>query len=337
MFFVLHKNLSKAFLLTFVFFNTCFALEDLPSQNYIYCYKSINRFGDNLQQYVRHKWVAYKLNIPLCLQSFEYSDQLMLSELEYISDTPPPFSVIQQDAYLKLINEFYRGHTLSNYIEPHEIKEMKNDKEFIEELRANIKPKKDMNLIFPNKDMISVAVHLRKGGYDFSDSTRIGHFDDKLQSIQITDPNYKYLDVRQKYYLHPEQGSDIAFPLKFPPEQYYIDQIKNISKIFNHKPLYVFIFSDDSEIENLVSRIQEVVNLSNVHFDYRKTINRHNMNVLEDFFSMLNFDCLIRPWHSTFSMIAHILGDFKIVIYPTSYSWINGFLNMESIVVEDQN
>ena len=46
--------------------------------------------------------------------------------------------------------------------------------------------------------------------------------------------------------------------------------------------------------------------------------NYHNANVLEDFFSMMDFDCLIRPG-SHYSRFVQRLGNNKIVIYPESF------------------
>ena len=46
--------------------------------------------------------------------------------------------------------------------------------------------------------------------------------------------------------------------------------------------------------------------------------NNHHSNVLEDFFEMARFDCLIRP-DSNYSIMAEKIADYKIVISPLSY------------------
>ena len=38
-------------------------------------------------------------------------------------------------------------------------------------------------------------------------------------------------------------------------------------------------------------------------------------NMLEDFFALTQFDCLVRP-DSNFSIAAEKISDFKIIIYP---------------------
>ena len=43
--------------------------------------------------------------------------------------------------------------------------------------------------------------------------------------------------------------------------------------------------------------------------------NGPNNNVLEDFFAMTEFDCLIRP-DSNYSTVAEILGDYMLVMHP---------------------
>lgn len=55
----------------------------------------------------------------------------------------------------------------------------------------------------------------------------------------------------------------------------------------------------------------------------RKTENNHHSNILEDFFAMMQFDCLIRP-ESNFSIVASKIADFKVVINPIEFKFENG-------------
>ena len=50
-------------------------------------------------------------------------------------------------------------------------------------------------------------------------------------------------------------------------------------------------------------------------FDCRTTVNNEFVNVLDDFFALLKFDCLIRA-DSNFSYIASKLGNYTLVISP---------------------
>jgi hypothetical protein len=182
--------------------------------------------------------------------------------------------------------------------------------------------------IFPPKDRVSVAVHLRKGtGYDRP-----------LRSVQIY--NLQYPEDQKK-----KPGSvffDEKFPMKFPPDQYFIDQIKSLYKLLKKTPLYVFVFTDDPNPHPLVERIQKEVGFSEneIVFDYRSGKTGHTEYVIDDLQSMKNFDILIRPESSTFTHIVdYILADFKIVIHPTGFHWAHDnlnryFLYMDNICVD---
>ena len=54
-------------------------------------------------------------------------------------------------------------------------------------------------------------------------------------------------------------------------------------------------------------------------FGYRKVGNHHAKNVLEDFFSLFNFDILIRP-RSNFSVVPSLLSDYALLCYPVDFT-----------------
>ncbi len=56
-----------------------------------------------------------------------------------------------------------------------------------------------------------------------------------------------------------------------------------------------------------------------IEFDFRKTGNRHDANVLEDFFSLFLFDILIRP-DSNFSLVPSLLHDYAILVTPGHFT-----------------
>jgi len=147
----------------------------------------------------------------------------------------------------------------------------------------------------------------------------------------------QYYDKEEVLKTSPEEptnitGSyeDINVPLRLPPEQYYIDQIKMLSKILNDPPLFVYIFTDDANPKRIVNKFNEVLQKPNITFACREQGNRYDTNILEDFFAMIKFDCLIRP-HSHFSMSAQLIGNHKIVIYPRIGVWYGNKLVINDI------
>ncbi|QVL57832.1 MAG: hypothetical protein KFB93_01780 [Simkaniaceae bacterium] len=265
---------------------------------------------------------SIEFNTPLFYIPFDYSEELMLSETDY-SITKfafPENYVLSRKTKGIPTND---GGCLSDEF----IKYAKSNELLIGALRYSIAPKKPLPLVHPPEGVISVAVHIRKGII----------FDGPQEGRQIIEIGYQHLDDEQK----PERrkntstGVDHGHPLKFPPEQYYIDQIRTISHFYDYQPLYVYLFTDHPFPEALAKRIERAVSISNITFDFRKTRNRHDQNVLVDLFSMsYNFDCLIRPGHSSFSVIAHLLGNHQLVIYPTKYKWEDEYCKMGGVIVE---
>ena len=93
--------------------------------------------------------------------------------------------------------------------------------------------------------------------------------------------------------------------------------------MYRDKKLYVYLFTDHDNPAEIVQYYKNQLQDSSIVFDYRKTRNTHYLNVLEDFYSLLNFDCLIRP-DSNFSLVASKIGDHHLNIYPSRYEIKNG-------------
>lgn len=266
------------------------------------CYSG-GRFGDNLIAFSHSLYFAMKNHYKLLLVPFPYSDALMLDnylakyspQMEYNFKEkvrfrgPSVFVNKKIESTLFLIPYFPEspyeyGHELW-----HSFPIDWNDRYFRNELRRLIKSKEPLHLITPPKDKISIAIHIRRGG-SFNEEAEI--------SSNIA------LLIAQKNLIY-----------KMPVDDYYINQIKTVGEIFKETPLYVFLFTDDRHPEILAEKYMNELNNPYVEFDYRRSQNDHHMNVLEDFFSLLNFDILIRP-ESNFSIMAEKLGDHALVISP---------------------
>lgn len=242
------------------------------------------RFGDDLLSYSKAKWLSYQYNIPLLYQPFSYSDELMLYECETMY-TPECLS--QFSKTMQLFKKPYQLSSTSNilYISrwTTEIDIDWFDYTFIEELKKNIAPRNVLEKVIIPEGFISIAVHVRNGGTFAADT--------------------------------PEEKE--RCPLRFVPEEFFIDQIDRIVQMFPDDQFYVHIFTDHPEPMKLVKKFQNILDNPHITFGCRGEGNSHKANVLEDFFSMMDFDCLIRPG-SHFTRFVQRLGNNKMVIYPES-------------------
>jgi|SRR5579863_87325 hypothetical protein len=243
------------------------------------------RFGDNLLSYARSKWLSHVFNIPILYVPFKYSDELMLHEQEnmYTENSDQFFSSTEHLPIQSKYQIIPESNTLYVSYWKTDITIDWDDNVFLKELTKNIYPRFPLYKLTIPKGYISVAAHVRNGGSFEGDHAR----------------------ERERC------------PLRFVSHEFFIDQIARIADIFKNQKLYVYIFTDHQKPAKLRKKFKKALNNPNITFDCRKENNSHSSNVLEDFFSMMDFDCLIRP-ASNFSTLVQHLGKNKIAIYPES-------------------
>ncbi|MCA9375043.1 hypothetical protein KC622_01790, partial [Candidatus Dojkabacteria bacterium] len=120
------------------------------------------------------------------------------------------------------------------------------------------------------------------------------------------------------------------FPNKFPPQEFYVEQIKRLFMLLGSKPLYVHIFTDCKEPEALIEELKVQVNEPSIEFGFRKSSRRSENGVIEDFFNLARFEYIIRP-QSEFSYMADKIADWKILIYPTVSRWDGDILTVNEV------
>lgn len=262
------------------------------------------RFGDQLFTYIKAKWVSFIYEIPLLYKPIKFSNQLVLHDHEQHFDK-------QEAKHYKMIKKITHEHTAtidpknetlyetSLYFLP-SIGRLESNFEynakvegFFNELRKGIMLKMPMPITPLPKEAISIAVHVRKGSGG----------DQPLSSEQFF-----------------KKAPDKSWPTKFPPDQFYIDQIKKIAQQFPDTYLYVYIFTDYKNPRLLADTYNQAINNQKIVFDCRDSSNQETNTILEDFFAMTKFDCLIRP-QSAFSICAQLIGNHKIVLFPEKAVW----------------
>lgn len=258
----------------------------------ITCILNGGRFGDNLVSYCRLKWASRMFDIPLLYVPFLYSDELALHENEkmYTQEEHKRFHrtihlIKKNFPYVvsKNDNTLYVCRWKSNIVINW------NDQDFLTEIKKNITPLHEIEKVVLPEGMISVAVHVRNGGTFAGDT---------------------------------QQEKDRC-PLRFVPEEFFIQQINRIASMFPEDNVYVYIFTDHPNPKELVKKFEHTLNNPRIFFDCRQEGNNHRSNVLEDFFSMMDFDCLIRPG-SHFTRFVERLGNNKMVMYPERVKEIDG-------------
>lgn len=279
-------------------------------------YEGGGRFGDKLSVYCKAKWISYKYKIPLYYKPFDQSDGLVLHNIErlYSDHIKKKFKkviTLNQDSKINI--EPHKGYFY--IIEFHaEVPVDWNDQGFITELKKVLKPRDAIKELLLPKDCITVAVHVRKGS---------AH-----DAPLLTDnKNINFSRLPRALY------SDVKWPTKFPPDSYYIEQLKKITEIFKDQKIYAFIFTDNGNPEAIVQKYKDELKNDNILLDCHKIKKLYVERVIDDFFALSKFDCLIRS-SSRFSLIAGKLGNYKVQICPKSYHWEGNTLIIDEADIE---
>lgn len=280
-----------------------------------------DRFGDQAMTYIRAKKLSQKYGLPFFVPRFMYSDQLALSTHEYMYHQKEDL-LFSHQAVLKKAPQSLRYKLNTLFIVPFDIEvpewrsfddmyyECINDQQFIHELKQMIKPIEPIETIhFPENIYATIAVHVRKGG----------GFDPPL----LTETDTLHKNYSKIY-------ADKIWPTKFPPDEFYIEQIRYISSLLSDRPLYVHIFTDDKNPQSITEKYKSVLNKKNIIYGCRNENNQFDMHVIEDLIHMAQFDYLIRP-QSSYSRVAQLIGDHRLILSPAHAYWKRGKLIIDKI------
>lgn len=306
------------------------------------------RTGDRLIHYVKGRWVAKKLGLEMVIgRKCTRMNQFSLIDMHTDVDQPGE-ELNLKNVTLTCENDIKRpikrGHQVhigfsykdNDWECPFEVGSWKNvmaDRDFRDEICKAFAPKypsRDNRLVVkPPAGVVSVALHIRTGEGVDRPRRSPPYYDFTKGDLEEEEILYGK-SFRQKY---GGFFSDVIFSIKFPTRQYYLDQLRRIYKHFGGQDLYVYIFTDSKDSGELMCDLRDRLNLPNVTFEHYAGRKKISARVRSDFWSMTNFDCLIRGG-SNYAQLAHLIGRHKVVIYPKSFFWARGCLVMDDIVME---
>lgn len=320
--------------------------------------------GDGIAHYASAKILSLKYKLPFYYSEFDHHDLFVLSDNDNLDVDS---SVLASGRKIKKIEDedaIKQDRQSDVIFLPHIKTKIKYIKpEWLEELKRNIKLKSIPEVFELPQKIITVAVSIRKGNgggavYD-GEHLSLQEFDfDRTKVVYHTDfENYPFdwpMYRRKKGYFIKEElerhsrkrnacnkgestcfiDNFIGLQKRFPPNQYYVDQIQKLSTQLHDCPLFVQICTDDKDPESLVERIKTMVNKSNIIFYYDD--NRHlpfKDRIHQDLYMLSRTDVLIRS-ESGFARVAELLGNHRMVIYPLRCYWEDNKLIMNEIVVK---
>jgi hypothetical protein len=278
---------------------------------------SAGRFGDNLTSYAHAKWIAYQSNSSLLYRPFLYSDKLALSQNEvqieqldlaakgrseqwdkvlkraislpngivikskiFRKRARGPQTVFLLDYFPVDLSEEYNHYFNSRFRTNLHVDW--NDPGFKEVLLENIRPLREISWVPIDNDAVNIAVHFRRGtGFDPPEA--------------------------------PQRD-----PLKIPPLSYITTQLQQCARMFFDKKLFVYLFTDYDKPLEVVTHLQKAVSHENISYGFNEDALNYTDRTLDDFFSMMRFNCIIRSG-SNFSTLAAKLSRCCLEISPKAF------------------
>ncbi|MDR3646738.1 MAG: hypothetical protein P4L22_04305 [Candidatus Babeliales bacterium] len=294
---------------------------------------SDSRFGNCLLIVYWATYLSKKYNIPfIYYEKFVESDNLKISNIKDLFQAS--FANVLR---LKSENDIdiKSDKDICYEIDIDFLMSNENSSELLKDVDAEFKkliePIKDIELPVQQENIISCALHVRKGGgFDLPLLSQDG-LQSKIDTSFIPiDAQVLAQEVLSRSAITRmfnklfkiDRYIDLRWPLKFPPDRFYVDQIKYVAQLFKDKKLKIYLFTDDQNPEKIVKKYKKYLNNLNIEFVYRKENNTHDSNILYDFLTMAKCDCLIRP-ESTYSVMAEKIGNFKLVLYPAHAIWVS--------------
>lgn len=222
---------------------------------------------------------------------------------------------------------------------------LKPDDSTAREAKQLLLPNKNLDLSYLDKEIdnniFTISIHIRKGNggvnYDGElKSEQIFHYNKKIvQYIHETntDPFNHY---KTKLSHKNKAIIDNYWTLKFPPEQYYIDQINKVLKKVKEQKVNIRLITDDKNPYELINRLHSHIKYHNASFKYYDNRNKNiPLRVIEDLYLLSKGDVLIRS-KSGFAVVGEIMGNFKTIFHPIGYIWQANKLIMTPIIIKGQ-
>ncbi len=307
-----------------------------------YYIESWRRLGDAITTVSKTLYFAQTHHLPVYYQEFPYFDQFALSQDATLlsSEIRQQFSKVipiqRHDDVAKHLAStepiLFECRFLSETPAVYTI--TREYPEFGKLIKTAFTPLMAIDPLPKPPAVITVALHVRKGGgFDKPLGSRQEYAPPSMPKgiyLKKNSPPGSHLDAWpipwpagimfieavRRYCYKKTHYSDYIWPIKFPPDQYYIDQLKELTNLLPGKNLLVYLFTDDPDPESIMARYSaQLADHPRIIFSYRQKGNHHTKNVLEDLFAITQCDCLISA-SSSFATAAQILGNHQVLIFP---------------------
>ncbi len=320
------------------FLSTYFSLTiSLCYKNGISYQLTKGRVGDQMIVYAQTLWFAHENNLDFFYHPFSRAENFALhtahdliydKNIEKIFDKVVPITKntsFNLNDYEKTLyfNSLNTKKTPFENLDSIQIVALENPwfKKLLQKLFTPIFYIQKLNT---PKEFISVAVHIRTGsGTDRGCISK--SFFSTLEYYNLPEKAIDKSNLKSLF-------SDEQYPNKFPPYQFYIDQINLLIRLFPNKKFFIYIFTDHKNPVYVANLLSTHINSKNQCLFKTSLPKREKIisSVEQDFYWMSQCDFLIRAG-SNLSRAAQLLGNHSLVIYIKNARWHNDAVIPDSV------
>ena len=296
-------------------------------------FKQSDQIHENIYTYSITKWISYKYNIPFLFQPFDFSHVFsmdlydpvitpnMLNSFDNVIELKQEVELLDflatHDKSTLLVVSYetaidYSTELVNDFVKPTRYKNLsfflKYHETFKLQLRKNFVLKNPVDLIELPKEGITVAMYVQKGSLSDNEFTYVEYADQWEKIIREHNAETFFLPVK-----------DVYSSVRFPSEQFYLEQIKQLHQLHEGKQLLVWVFTNEGDPREIIQRFKARIDLPNISFyAYSNEAEQDQHQIyfhIKALYDMSCFDCLITP-ESEYALLAQCLGDYKMIIYP---------------------
>lgn len=303
---------------------------------------SKNNFEDNVFLYCKTKYFAYKYDLPFLYKYFPDANLLNLNVQEKKTDPKifesfDKFVFIQDDFDLE--NYFFKDESVlfvctKDTDTPVIALFAKQRIDFEEELKQLLVPVDPIPKKIIPPGTISLALIIED--YNLEDLTLSNHENHDANSslqgfyIRKCNKNTGTIDffpierckskectkALQQLFEQKNKYFDYAFPLQFPPWNYYKEQIQYIIKKLPDYSFHITLFTSIKNTKTVHSFFKNAFrNNTNISFSEPFKFDNKSENILKCIYTATHYNYLISN-HSPLSSIAQLIGNFSLFVMP---------------------
>jgi hypothetical protein len=127
--------------------------------------------------------------------------------------------------------------------------------------------------------------------------------------------------------LYIARSNDLSIhdPLAYPPDSFYIEELKRIQELFKNKDLYVTVFTEGVSLRAILQKYDRLLRRPNITL-----VANEETGFISTLQAISKHDCFIHP-QSHYTLLASLLKRYQLEVSPLHYHEDFGFVTIDAV------